>query len=114
MTPAEHEDLFDLLPAAWGMDDQTFEELCGLPTGWLYQWRLHERKPSENELGRVRRLHRFHRAIRLVTYAQPNYPAWWRRTWDPDSFIGRRSPLDALLQEPGILDRFESHLRAQF
>lgn len=77
--------LFDLLPAAWGMDSATFEKLAGLSPGWLWQWRNHYRAPSDAELARVRRLAGFHEAIRIVTYGEPDYPSWWRRRWTEGS-----------------------------
>jgi hypothetical protein len=111
---AEDERLFDLLPAAWGMDDPTFEQLARLPAGWMWQWRNHYRAPSDDELARVRRLFRFHDAIRLVTYGDyPDYPGWWRRCWTETSFIGKRSPLEAVLQDPAFLDQLEQYLWAQ-
>jgi hypothetical protein len=114
MSVAEDERLFDLLPAAWGMDDPTFEQIAGLPARWLWQWRNHYRAPSDEELARVRRLMRFHDAIRLVTYGDnPDYPGWWRRCWTETSFIGKRSPLEAILRDPAILDKLEQYLWAQ-
>lgn len=105
--------LFDLLPAAWGMDSATFEKVAGLPQGWLWQWRNHYRAPSDAELARVRRLAGFHDAIRIVTYGEPDYPSWWRRRWTKESFIGERSPLEAVLQDQDMMDRLEQYLRSQ-
>ncbi|MFC7537885.1 hypothetical protein ACFQPG_10995 [Sphingomonas sp. GCM10030256] len=110
----QDEQLFDLLQAAWGMDDATFEKVAGLPPRWLWQWRNHYRAPSDPELAGIRRLMRFHNAIRLVTYGEPNYAAWWRRRWSDGSFIGSQSPLDAVLSNPAMMDRLEQYLRAQF
>jgi hypothetical protein len=114
MSVAEDERLFDLLPAAWGMDDPTFEQIAGLPARWLWQWRNHYRAPSDEELARVHRLMRFHDAIRLVTYGDnPDYPGWWRRCWSENSFIGKRSPLEAVLQDPAVLNELERYFWAQ-
>lgn len=111
---AQDERLFDLLPAAWGMDDATFEKVAGLPAKWLWQWRNHYRASTDQELARVRRLIGFHEAIRLVTYGEPNYPAWWRRKWREDSLIGGRSPLEAVLAEGDpVLDDLERCFRSQ-
>lgn len=110
----QDERLFDLLQAAWGMDDATFEKVAGLPPRWLWQWRNHYRAPSGAELAGIRRLMRFHNAIRLVTYGEPNYPAWWRRRWNEGSLIGSQSPLEAVLLDPAMMDRLEQYLRAQF
>lgn len=113
-TVEQDEPLFDLLQAGWGMDDATFEKVAGLPPRWLWQWRNHYRAPSDAELARIRRLMRFHNAIRLVTYGEPNYAAWWRRRWSEGSFISSQSPLEAILSDPAIMDRLEQYLRAQF
>lgn len=110
---AHDERLFDLLQAAWGMDDQTFQKLAGLPPRWLWQWRNHYRAPSDGELARIRRLMGFHDAIRLVTYGEPNYPSWWRRRWREDSLIGARTPLEAALSDPAIMDLLEKYFRSQ-
>lgn len=105
--------LFDLLQAAWGMDDATFEKIAGLPARWMWQWRNHYRTPSHKELARIRRLASFHDAIRIVTYGEPNYAAWWRRRWSKDSFLGDETPLEAVLQDLTVLDTLERYLRAQ-
>lgn len=110
---AQDEDYFDLLPAAWGMDDTTFETIARLPAGWLWQWRNHYRAPTDAELAFVRRLGRFHDAIRLVTFGEPDYRGWWRHKWSEQSPIGRRSPLEAVLQDPACLDRLERYFRSQ-
>lgn len=105
--------LFDLLQVAWGMDDATFEKVAGLTPRWMWQWRNYYRAPSDEELGRIRRLAGFHDAIRIVTYGPPDYAAWWRRRWSKHSFISERTPLEAVLQDPDMLDRLERYLRAQ-
>lgn len=111
---ARDERLFDLLPAAWGMEDATFEKVAGLPPRWLWQWRNHYRAPTDDELSRVRRLMSFHDAIRLVTYGEPDYPAWWRRAWRADSHIGSRSPLDAVLAGgDAVMNDLEQFFRSQ-
>lgn len=105
---------FDLLPAAWGMDDETFEKVANLPSRWLFQWRNYYRAPSDDELARIRRLMRFHEAIRFVTYGEPNYAGWWRRRWRGDSCIGRRSPREAVLADgDSIMDTLELCFRSQ-
>lgn len=111
---AADERLFDLLQAAWGMDDETFEKVARLPSKWMWQWRNHYRAPSNEELARVRRLMSFHDAIRLVTYGEPDYPAWWRRAWREDSGIGKRSPLEAVLADgDAAVDYLERCFRSQ-
>jgi len=110
----QDERLFDLLQAAWGMDDATSEKVAGLPPRWLWQWRNHYRAPSDAELAGIRRLMRFHDAIRLVAYGEPNYAAWWRRRWSKGSCIGTQSPLEAVLSDLATMDRLEQYLRAQF
>lgn len=110
---ADEERLFDLLQAAWGMDDQTFEAVAGLPDRWLWQWRNHYRSPTHDDLARVRRLARFHDALRIVSYDAPNYADWWRRRWMEDSLIGARSPLKAVLDEPAMLEKLRRYFWAQ-
>ncbi|URD60750.1 hypothetical protein M8312_13385 [Sphingomonas sp. KRR8] len=110
----QDERLFDLLPAAWGMDDETFEKVAGLPLRWLSQWRDHYRAPTDDELASIQRLMSFHQAIRLVTCGEPNYAEWWRRRWAEGSFIGERSPLEAILSDAGLMDHFERYLRSRF
>lgn len=111
---AHDERLFDLLQAAWGMNDETFEKVAGLPPRWLWQWRNHYRAPSDDELARIRRLMSFHEAIRLVIYGEPNYPEWWSRRWPGDSPVGNRTPLNAVLAEGDqILDALERYFRSQ-
>ena len=105
--------LFDLLQAAWGMDDATFEKVAGLPSLWMWQWRNHYRAPSNEELSRIRHLAGFHDVLRIVTYGQPNYASWWRRRWSKDSFIGEQTPLQAVLDDPSMLDELARYLRAQ-
>jgi hypothetical protein len=111
---AKDERLFDLLPAAWGMDDQTFEKVAGLSHGWLWEWRNHYRAPIDQELARIRRLMGFHQAIRLVVPGEPNYSRWWRRRWRAESRLGRRSPLEAVLAEGDqVMDDLELIFRSQ-
>lgn len=105
--------LFDLLQAAWGMDDALFEKVAGLPSRWMWQWRNHYRAPTDEELARIRHLAGFHDALRIVTYGQPNYASWWRRRWSKDSYLGEQTPLEAVLGDPGMLDRLARYLRAQ-
>lgn len=111
---SQDERLFDLLQAAWGMDDATFEKVAGLPAKWMWQWRNHYRAPTDQELARMRRLMSFHDAIRLVTYGEPNYPGWWRRQWRDDSFMGAQSPLEAILTGGDrVMDDLERCFRSQ-
>lgn len=110
----QDERLFDLLQAAWGMDDATFEQVAALPPRWLWQWRNHYRAPTDQELARVRRLMGFHQAIRLVTYGEPDYAGWWQRPWCEDSSIGSRSPMQAVLADGDrALDDLERRFRSQ-
>lgn len=110
---ADDERLFDLLPAAWGTDDETFEKVAGMPAQWMWQWRNYYRAPSDEELARIRRLMSFHQAIRLVAY-DPNYREWWRRRWPDDSPIGSRSVLEAVLADgDAIMDELERWFRSQ-
>ncbi|WP_205479534.1 hypothetical protein [Sphingomonas arenae] len=109
----DDERLFDLLQAAWGMDDQTFEAVAGLPERWLWQWRNHYRAPTVDDLACVRRLARFHDALRIISYDAPNYAEWWSRRWREDSLIGARSPLTATRDDPAILGRLERYLWSQ-
>lgn len=36
------ESCLDLIPAAWDMDDETFEQILGVEAGYLQAWRHHE------------------------------------------------------------------------
>lgn len=92
------EHLFDLLPAAWALDDGEFEELLQVPPGWLKSYRMHEVKPNEHAWERLQRLFAFHQAMRLVV-RPGGYSQWLRRPWQPKSLIGRRSPLQAILED---------------
>jgi len=110
----QDERLFDLLPAAWGMDDATFEDLAGLSRGWLAQWRANDLTPTSDEIAIARRLMSFHQSIRLVMYAQPDYPKWWRRRWGEGSLIGKQTASEAITADPGVMDRLEQYFRSQF
>lgn len=44
----DEERLFDLIPAAWRMDDCTFEKVAGLPEGWMWKWRNHYLAPPSS------------------------------------------------------------------
>lgn len=108
------ERLFDLLPAAWGMDDRTFERVAKLPEKWMWQWRNHYRAPTDEELARIRRLMSFHEAIRIAKLGGSDYATWWRLQWRADSPIGDRSPLDAVLEEGDeVIDMLERMFRSQ-
>lgn len=107
------ERLFDLIPAAWGMDDRTFEALARLPKGWMWKWRNHYLAPTSDQLRIIRRLARFHDRIRLIHQPPSTYSEWWRRTWQSDSFIGAQSPLEAVLADGDkFLDLAERHFAA--
>jgi hypothetical protein len=54
------------------------------------------------------------RQVGSVVNTEPNYAAWWRRRWREGGFLGSRSPLEAVLSDPTILERLEQYLRAQF
>jgi len=110
----QDERLFDLLPAAWGMDDATFEDLAGLSRGWLAQWRINHRSPTSDELAIARRLMSFHQAIGLLMYAQPHYPKWWRRCWGEGSLIGKQTAIEAITADHRVMDRLEQFFRSQF
>lgn len=104
------ERLFDLIPAAWGMDDTTFEKVAGFPEGWMWKWRNHYLAPSPEQLARILRLARFHDGIRLVYTRTPDYAFWWRNPWRYDSSIGGRSPLEAVLADgDAFLDQAERY-----
>ena len=109
----DEERLFDLIPAAWGMDDGTFEALARFPEGWMWKWRNHYLAPTSDQLQRIRRLARFHDSIRLTHQQSSTYSEWWRRTWRSDSFIGAQSPLQAALADGDeFLDLAELHFTA--
>lgn len=111
----QDEYLFDLLPAAWGMDDATFEQVAGLSPHWLWQWRNHYRTPTNQELARIRRLMSFHEAIMLATYGARNYSAWWQKRWREGSSIGNRSPLEAVLAGgDAVINDLERYFRSQW
>lgn len=104
------ERLFDLIPAAWGMDDATFEKVAGFPEGWMWKWRNHYLAPGPEQLKRIQRLARFHDGIRLVYTRTPDYAFWWRNPRRYDSFTGGRSPLEAVLADgDAFLDQAERY-----
>lgn len=111
---AQEEKLFDLLQAAWGVDDPTFEAVAALPNRWLWQWRNHYRAPTDAELARIRRLMSFHEAIRLVTYGEPNYANWWRHQRHGYGFSDPLSPLE-IIKAGGdaAMDDLETLFRSQ-
>jgi len=110
----EEERLFDLIPAAWGMDDGTFEKVAGLPEGWMWKWRNHYLAPRPEQLKRIRRLAGFHDGIRLTYVRAPDYRFWWLTPWRHDSFIGNRSPLEAVLADgDAFLDKAERYFWVQ-
>jgi hypothetical protein len=106
----EEERLFDLIPAAWGMDDVTFEKVAGFPEGWMWKWRNHYLAPTPEQVNRIRRLAIFHDGIRLTYTRAPDYASWWRNPWGYHSFIGDRSPLQAVLTDgDAFLDQAERY-----
>jgi hypothetical protein len=110
----QDERLFDLLQAAWGMKDATFEAIAGLPARWMWQWRNHYRAPTDTELARVRRLMSFHEAIRLVIYGEPDYAKWWRHKRHEGGPYGSKSSLEAILESGDTaMDDLERRFRSQ-
>jgi hypothetical protein len=109
----EYDLLIDMLPAAWGMIDEEFEQLLQTPTGWLQANRNHEVSPGPKILLRLRRLRSLHNAFRTVVRPQ-GYAEAWRRVWVHSSPIGKRSPWQAY-QEDGdrALDLVEAYFCAQ-
>lgn len=80
-----------------------------MPSGWLEAWRIHEAPEVPEE--RVRRLMRFHDALRLVV-RPGGYGEYLRRPWKDESPIGARSILQAVAEDgPAALDKVESYLR---
>jgi len=107
------ERLFDLLPAAWGLTDEEFERLAGLPERWMWEWRNHYRAPLDEELAIARRLMSFHEALHCIGAGGQHYAKSWRRIWKPDSLIGERSPLQAIIKDgKSALELLETYLRA--
>ncbi len=108
----DEERLFDLIPAAWGMDDCTFEKVAGFPEGWMWKWRNHYLVPTIEQLKRIRRLAAFHDSIRLIYTRPPHYQIWWRKRWRVESLIGNQTPLEAVLADNhAFLDRAEKLFR---
>jgi hypothetical protein len=92
------ESCLDLIPAAWDMDDDTFEQILGVESGYLQSWRHHEVSVTANVLQQLRQVLIFHEALRL--HVRPRgYAAWWRRSWAEGSAIGSRNPIQVWQQE---------------
>lgn len=102
--------VLDLLPLAWGLTDQEFAFLLGTPLAWLDQWRSEGIVVEESLMRRVVRLRSFHEALRAA--ADPrDYSSAWRRVWPHESPLGKRSLLQAVLDDGDVaLDRFENFL----
>lgn len=104
--------LFDLLPAAWGLEDEVFERLADLPPHWMSEWRDHHRSPLDEELAIARRLAAFHDVLRAVSAGVGSYARWWRQPWPAKSLIGGRAPLQAVIEDgESALLLLEAHLR---
>lgn len=103
--------LIDLIQSAWQLEDDQMEQLLELAPGWLAKWRVHE--APEFNYARVHRLVSFHDALRL--HARPGrYDEYIRRVWKPESPIGARSILDALLSDGDhCMDLIAQYLRYQ-
>jgi hypothetical protein len=104
--------LLDVLPIAWGLHEEEFEQLLGVPPSWLARWRNQQADIDTALRERLRRLRRFHDALRLVVLPQ-EYAAAWRSEWTAESPIGQRSLWKAF-QEDGdaALDRLENYFWA--
>ncbi len=88
----DFENYLDLIPAAWSMDDDTFERMIGVKSGYLDAWRNHEISITDEIRGPLRRVANFHETLRLHV-APRGYANWWRHSWAETSPIGARSPL---------------------
>jgi hypothetical protein len=92
------ESCLDLIPAAWDMDDVTFEQMLGVNAGYLRSWRHHEVKIDASVRQQLRQILIFHESLRL--HVRPRgYADWWRREWAEGSAIGARTPLQVWQQE---------------
>lgn len=94
----DFENFLDLIPAAWNMDDDIFENMIGVRRGYLRAWRIHEVLLTEEIRGPLRRIASFHETLRLHV-APRGYADWWRRSWSETSPIGARSPLQVWSDE---------------
>jgi len=112
---ASEERLFDLLSAAWGLEDSEFETVAGLPERWMWEWRHHYRAARDEDLAIARRLMSFHEALGLIVPPGRGYAKWWRRRWPTGSLLGERTPLEAV-QDDGTtkLDQLEGYLRSSW
>lgn len=89
----EHiEHLFDMLPIVWGLESSEFEDLLGVPRGWLDAYRIHEVKPDDSTWDNLEKLLSFHFAMQMVVEPR-GYAEWLRRPWTAASQIGAQSPL---------------------
>jgi hypothetical protein len=92
------ESCLDLIPAAWDVDDETFEQMLRVPVGYLESWRGHEICVTERVRHQIRRVLLFHETLRL--HVRPRgYASWWRRRWAESSSIGARTPLEVWKEE---------------
>lgn len=92
------ESCLDLIPAAWDMDDETFEQILGAEPGYLQSWRHHEVPVTATIRQQLRRVLIFHEVLRL--HVRPRgYATWWHRSWAEGSAIGKRTPLQVWQQE---------------
>lgn len=71
------EHLYDMLPIVWGVEPRVFEQLLGVPSGWLAEYRIHEVKPADETWGQLTALLGLHLAIRGVV--EPGEYARWLR-----------------------------------
>lgn len=92
------EHLYDMLPVVWGVEPRVFEQLLGVPSGWLAAYRIHEVKPEDETWTQLSALLGLHLAMRMVV--EPGgYARWLRQPWTAESAIGSQSPLELLLAE---------------
>lgn len=108
----DQELLLDLLQAAWGVNDAELEQLLGLPEHWLSLHRNHEVAIGPAENAGLQKLLAVHEALRLVV-RPGGYSDWLRRHWTPDSSIGKRTPLQVMLDDGDIgIAKIQSLCRA--
>lgn len=88
----------DLLQAAWRLEDEEFERLLRVETGWLREWRNHEVTLSDSIIRRFKILLSVHEAVRLHT-TPDRYGGYVTRKWSADSLIGEQSILEVIQEE---------------